>query len=536
MKLSDYDIRQLNEEKINSLSRESVATLACRLLTDLIESRERLNQNSQNSSKPSGSEPPWDKPSSSTESDSSDEEDGAQTEDEALDEGNSEEEQDSEKDDETPDDESAPPKSKEKSKRKAGKQKGAQGFGRTQKLPVHRYEHHHPEECAICAKRFLFSAPSIAYTAFYSLDIDYGNIDHPGIVCVNTKHTYYQKECLNCGHITRKEPFRQMPDSEFPNTTLSEWRLVAPGLASLIVCLAFRMRLSRARIREFLHDWLGIDLAIGTINNTIHEAGRAARPVEDELIKEVVASKLLHVDETSWKQKKELFWLWVFVSSTIVAFFIAKRSRDLIERVLGSDYKGWIMSDGYQVYRKFLNRLRCWAHLIRKARGLSESLECEVQVFGQKAVFLFNTLIGAIREARKIPPDAPLSSSFKDPLNEFKNSCEKMLNHEHKKARAFAVEMINDWDVIFTILDHPHLPLTNNEAERALRHWVILRKISFGTRTKEGSRVFAILASVIETCRIRNRSPWKYLTEIISNQRAGLTVPPLPLPIKVEGV
>ncbi|MFQ5640691.1 MAG: transposase, partial [bacterium] len=93
-----------------------------------------------------------------------------------------------------------------------------------------------------------------------------------------------------------------------------------------------------------------------------------------------------------------------------------------------------------------------------------------------------------------------------------------------------------DWDVIFIILDHPHLPLTNNEAERALRHWVIMRRISFGTRTREGSRVFAILASVIETCRIRNQSPWKYLAEIISNQRAELAVPPLPLPIKVEGV
>ena len=56
-----------------------------------------------------------------------------------------------------------------------------------------------------------------------------------------------------------------------------------------------------------------------------------------------------------------------------------------------------------------------------------------------------------------------------------------------------------DWDIIFTALDYPHLPLTNNEAERALRHWVILRRISYGTRTEQGSRIFAILASVIET-------------------------------------
>jgi transposase len=83
-------------------------------------------------------------------------------------------------------------------------------------------------------------------------------------------------------------------------------------------------------------------------------------------------------------------------------------------------------------------------------------------------------------------------------------------------------------DAIFQVLDHPHLPLTNNEAERALRHWVILRKICNGTRTEAGSRVFTILASVIETCRKRQHSPWRYLQTVIANRRAGL--PALPLP------
>lgn len=538
MKLNDHDIRQLNEAKINSLSHSSVVKLACDLLSDLIESRERLSQNSQNSSKPSGSEPLWDKASSpSTEDPSSnDDGDGPQTEDEALCDGSTQEEQNHREDKEPPEEQNTTAEPKKKKKRNPGKEPGAQGFGRTQKLPVHRYDHHYPEECAVCKHAFFPSDHHIAYTAFYSLDIQFGDVENPSIVCINTLHTYYDNECISCGHVTRKEPHRQVPDSEFPSTTLSEWRLVGPQLASLIVCLGFRMRLSRARIREFLHDWLGIDLAIGTINNTIHEAGRAAKPTEVELIDEVLKSKLLHIDETSWKEMKELFWLWVFASSTVILFFVAKRSQELIQKVLGDDYKGWVMSDGYRVYRQFINRLRCWAHLIRKARGLSESLEGEVQSFGQKALILFNTLIDAIKEAREIPPDTPLSSRFLHQLDEFRHLCEGMLNHEHEKARAFAREMMNDWNVIFIILDHPHLPLTNNEAERALRHWVIMRRISFGTRTREGSRVFAILASVIETCRIRNQSPWKYLAEIISNQRAELAVPPLPLPIKVEGV
>ena len=69
--------------------------------------------------------------------------------------------------------------------------------------------------------------------------------------------------------------------------------------------------------------------------------------------------------------------------------------------------------------------------------------------------------------------------------------------------------------LITAFLDHPDLPLSNNEAERALRHWVIARRIGMGTRAEQGTRAFAVLASVIETCRKRNVSPWPYLAEVI---------------------
>jgi len=78
-----------------------------------------------------------------------------------------------------------------------------------------------------------------------------------------------------------------------------------------------------------------------------------------------------------------------------------------------------------------------------------------------------------------------------------------MKSASYIKAFAIATEMLNDWQAIFRILEFPHLPLTNNEAERAIRHWVILRRISHGTRTEAGTCIFAILTSVIETCRKR---------------------------------
>jgi IS1 family transposase len=289
------------------------------------------------------------------------------------------------------------------------------------------------------------------------------------------------------------------------------------------------MRLSRPRNAKFLHDWLGITLSVGSINKAIHESGRAAMPLENELLEEVLKSKLLHVDETPWKEKGDLLWLWVFVICSVVAFWISSRAGELINRILGNNaYKGWLMSDGYRVYRQFLKRIRCWAHLVRKARGLTESYDKESQAFGKETLDFLNSLMAAIKKARDIPSDKPLSELYKDQLISYRHACEQMKSSAHKKTRALAVEMLNDWDVIFTVLDHPHLPLTNNEAERALRHWVILRRISYGTRTEQGSRVFAILASVIETCRIRQQCPWRYLESVIDNRRAGFLAPPLP--------
>lgn len=75
---------------------------------------------------------------------------------------------------------------------------------------------------------------------------------------------------------------------------------------------------------------------------------------------------------------------------------------------------------------------------------------------------------------------------------------------------------------------HKELPPTNNEAERALRHAVIARRISYGTRTTEGSLAYCSLLSVIETCRLRKINPWNYIAAVVREARKGNLFPPIP--------
>jgi hypothetical protein len=517
MHLSHHDLSQLDEDELLTLTERELRYLSIRLLNDLKEARERLSQNSHHSSRPPSSNPPWDKPTDH-------QHDGEER-------VNSKQKTEIEKPDKKSDDkeETLPPLPEQDSKtplRRQGKPLGAKGFGRTQKMSVTDCQDHYPLSCTCCGKP-LATETAIAYTAFETLDVEWADIARPGLYLTNTKHTLYEAAC-SCGHLTRQEAHRSK-DPLLPDIHRSEWRLVGAGLAALIICLSYRMRLSRERVQEFLLDWLGVKLSIGTINNTLHESGSAALPIEKELVQEIVASDLLHVDETSWKERTTLLWLWVFSTQNVTAYWIASRSAELIENVLGKDYTGWLMTDGYQVYRRYLKRLRCWAHLLRKAKGLKESLNEEGRLFGQQTLDLLNGLIVQVYAARNQQLDEPLSTANQVQLQVYQQLCEKMKGHDHQKLAELATEMLNDWEAIFRVLDYPHLPLTNNEAERALRHWVILRGICYGTRTEDGSRVFAILISVIETCRKRNQSPWVYLAAVISRQRAGLQLPSLPI-------
>ena len=169
---------------------------------------------------------------------------------------------------------------------------------------------------------------------------------------------------------------------------------------------------------------------------------------------------------------------------------------------LGAAFAGVLMSDGYNVYRAQDNRLRCWALLLRKLRGLAESTDCRVAGAGSAMLGHFEGLKTAIYAARGVDPPPQLPSAGVAPVIEaLRDLCERHRDDRHDKLRELAREFLLDWAVIMRPLAEPHLPLTKNAAERALGHYVIARRISHGTRTPTSSRGYALLASVIECWR-----------------------------------
>ncbi len=164
------------------------------------------------------------------------------------------------------------------------------------------------------------------------------------------------------------------------------------------------------------------------------------------------------------------------------------------------------------------------AHLIRKAIALTGAVDKKAQKMGDWFLRELRGLIQAMSE------DGEGGSECNLILARLKRVCNLGSKEDHDKLRSLSKEILNDWDAVVAFVKNPDLPPTNNDAERALRHAVISRRITFGTRTTEGSQAYAALLSVIETSRLRNQDPWKYIAETIALGRKGIA--PLPIPSK----
>lgn len=524
MNLSNHDLSQIDEPYVRSLSPAQQLELCLKILSDLKKARDRLNQTPNNSSVPSGSMAPWTsgvkKPYADEDDDAEEEtmfkdalkalKDSADNEDDADKEESSKNAKKSLKksgdssnfdgaveNNPVSSSKQNQRKKSEAGKRNAGKQPGAEGHGRTVDLALTGPDElHRASHCAGCSNELPQDALFHATTGLYVVDLIVVGV--LGLKLTHTKHLYGDTECI-CGHMTRTEPGRCELEPEW-NVALTKWHLVGPMLESFIVCMAMRMRLSRRRIQEFLNDWMGLWLGIGTINQCIHEAGRAAEPLEKQFIAEIQSSGLLGADETPWKEGKKKLYLWAFSTATVALFMIGSRGAEVIERILGKNFLGWLMSDGWKVYRSFINRLRCWAHLIRKARGLSESVDGEAREFGKRALAVLEMLMKAVYEARENPKSgSDLRRQHTFCLGQFRLFCLDHWDSKHDKVRALAREFIYDWDAIWVVLSKGLSQNNRYKLVRILSYGVVPLSVKLISFNRQGCHLFW---SHLLACRI----------------------------------
>ncbi len=167
--LKDHDLKQIDRDYVEGLEQDKLVEVSLKLLADLKEARDRLNQTPQNSSRPSGSYALWEGGIVS---------DGSPVEKPAVKEAEAEKKKKRNK-------KQSKAGQEDQSHKKPGKQKGGKGHGRQVELEVTEVEIHKAEECAACNEKLGEEAEFEARTGLYVLDVKMGK---PGLQVSHVKH------------------------------------------------------------------------------------------------------------------------------------------------------------------------------------------------------------------------------------------------------------------------------------------------------------------------------------------------------------
>jgi transposase len=433
----------------------TLSTDVKRLRAQVTDLQTRLNQTSQNSSKPPSSDPP-----------------------------------------------SAPPRPP---KHPRGRPRGGQPGHPGHERPLAPEDHVdtivplYPTQCAWCCARFPDTLPDVApivRTQIWDLPVRLIHI---------TEYQQHTVACPCCDQIQLAPPLPSLPPGVF-----------GPGVIALTALLR-RYRMSDREIVDCWQTVFGMPISLGSVARLCQRMSVALEPLDTAIRAVVQQQPTVHLDETRWREGCKKAWLWTAVTPQATSFRIDHaRSRAAFDALIAPQYRGVVISDRYSVYHHLPNQRRqlCWAHLIRdlracltrtvQARNWADAVLSQVQTMFTYWHWYQLTLIDQIHLQGLL---APVRAAIADHL--------RLPTLDDPEAETLRADLLAHWDALWTFSRVEGVAPTNNAAERAIRPAVMWRKICFGTHSAAGSRFVERLLSVVATCRQLGRSVFALLRSAI---------------------
>ena len=228
-------------------------------------------------------------------------------------------------------------------------------------------------------------------------------------------------------------------------------------------------------------------------------------PTYTDLQKQMRQSEVAHGDETGWRIGGQPAWLWVFANDQISLYVIdPHRDHTVVERILGQEYKGVLISDCFRAYDPLpYKKSKCAGHLLNRCKKVIEES-------GNPSAIRFGTQVAAIlRSAIQLKERKQKLSAqgYGVACGRIEAALNRLLDHRYRQADilCFAKLLRQQRPHLFTFLYVDAVDATNNLAERELRPAVIIRKTNGCNRSSKGAAAHAILSSVIRTARKHGR-------------------------------
>jgi transposase len=413
---------------------------------------ERLNQNSQNSSKPPSSDGPG----------------------KAV----------------------RPPKAT--SGRKRGGQPGHEGHTRWLKASeeVDAIVDVRPTSCSDCGALLLGDDPSAERRQVTEV---------PRVEPEITEYRRHSLCCMACGAVTTAEWPAEMPSGSF-----------GPRVQAVVGYLSGRMSLSQRDIAEGMAALYHVEMAVGSIPAMQAAVSEAlAKPVEAAQTY-IQQQPAVNVDETGWRQENKRAWLWLAATPLVAIFLVMKtRGAQGVHSLLGDTFNGIVGSDRWSAYNWLDPKRRqlCWAHLIRDFQKLvdrgGESARIGQDLLTQ-AKELFH-LWQRVRDGTLTRTDfAAEAHPICTRVHQLLLAGAEL---EHPQTRQTCRNLLKVEDALWTFVTVDDVEPTNNLAERSLRRAVLWRKRSFGTQSTTGSLFVARILTTVTTLRMQQRDVLDFLTD-----------------------
>lgn len=279
--------------------------------------------------------------------------------------------------------------------------------------------------------------------------------------------------------------------------------IYGPRVQSMITVLK-NSTLSHEKIAQFLRDCGFPTLSAPSALSMIHRFVGKLKEKRDLCLTQLRHAPYLHADETGMRKDGSNGFVWGIFTQNI-AFLSAElsRARKHIQRLLPG-YRGVVVCDGYNAYDEFPLKQRCWAHLLREAKEHAKKHD-EIAVQYTRLKILYERL----KEMNEGPPDDDRIRKAKWQLQDIVTCLNAITS-----GRQLATLIENGGDDWFTALYHPGVPLTNNHAERGLRHIVLHRKMMGCYRNEKGKNWIDIGISVLQSWRLQGKNPYQELCNL----------------------
>lgn len=394
-----------------------------------------------------------------------------------------------------------------KQKKKAIRKKRAEAYTRKKETPTEQI-FHVVESCPDCGDGVL-GKPTVAYT--------HQVIDIPVVQYTVTEHVVFKRWCFKCKR-------RITPKIDLSDQVIGKKR-IGVNLAATITTMRDRLRLPFGIIKTYLKMFHGLSLSEGEVVDILDTVAKRGKPEYDSLLKRIRNADSVHADETGGRQNGINGYFWSFSTEKVHYLMYRKsRGKTVVEEVVGSDsekFNGVLTTDFYAAYNTYAGfHQRCWVHLLRDIHELKQNYKKHPPL--NKWAKRIRQVYEEAKAYKGPDPNLPIGLQTEKRLQkqrEFEKQLYAVCMPYVKKdcpMSTLCARAVTFLQELFVFIRFPNVKSDNNLAERVIRHTVVARKISGGTKSPKGSETKAILTSLFDTWQMQNLNPFQQCKLLLS--------------------